>query len=170
MFKKLFKKIGYVPEATHVSVKFLNETIDANIDSLNQKIEKLERENLQLRTEVAAKKEPVTKEYFDVNIGDPTPADSGERKMYVGQAAGFFKSILEPKIKHMISVTHNILEETNSERDFDLILKGVVYSFREFLKWGESMVNEQMSYQTENLPEDTDVSEEVKTLQESLKE
>lgn len=166
MFKKLFKKIGYVPEATHVSVKFL----DATVDSLNQKIEKLEQENLRLRTEVAAKKEPTQKEYFDVSIGDPTPTDSDARKLYVGQSAGFFKSILEPKIKHMISVTHNMLEETNSDRDFDLILKGVVYSFREFLKWGESMVNEQMSYQTENVPEDTDVSEEVKTLQESLNE
>jgi hypothetical protein len=166
MFKKLFKKIGYVPDATHVSVKFLDDTVN----SLNARIERLERENLQLRTEVAGKKEPVTKEYFDVNIGDPTPTDSDARKIYVGQSAGFFKSILEPKIKHMISVTHNMFEETNSDRDFDLILKGVVYSFREFLKWGESMVNEQMSYQTENLPEDSSISEEVKTLQESLKE
>lgn len=164
MFKKLFKKIGYVPETTHVSIEFLNVTVN----SLKQKLEKLEQENLQLRIEVAGKKEPAQKEYFDVSIGDPTPTDSDARKLYIGQAAGFFKSILEPKIKHMISVTHNMLEETNSDRDFDLVLKGVVYSFREFLKWGESIVNEQMSYQTENIPDDGGVSEEVKILQESL--
>lgn len=101
---------------------------------------------------------------IDITLGDPTPSDSAERKAYVAKVAGFFKDVMEPKINHMISVAHNMMEATDSDREFDLILKGVVYSFREFKKWGEMMLNEQIANQID-VPED----ENIKTLKDSLK-
>lgn len=108
----------------------------------------------------------MNEDYIDITLGDPTPTDSEQRKAYVAQVAGFFESILKPKINHMIMVTHNLLEATDTDRDFDLVLKGVIYSFREFKKWGESMVNEQLANQVET-PE-VEKDENVEILKETL--
>ena len=64
----------------------------------------------------------------------------------------------------MIAVSYTMLEETSNDRDFDLILKGVVYSFRDLMKWGEIMYNEQVANQT------GDVEPDEKTLTEKIKE
>ena len=90
--------------------------------------------------------------YIDVDIGDPSPVDTVERKEYVAIVAGLHKEILEPKLKYMISVSHNLLEAVSADRDFDLVMKGVVYSFRELLKWGDAMVSEQVANQTGQNP------------------
>ncbi len=90
---------------------------------------------------------------IDMDLGDPSPKDTENRKLYVAQVAGIHKEILEPKFRQMISATHALMEPTDNERDYDLILKGVCYALREMLRWGESMVNEQMSYQSGDNPE-----------------
>lgn len=84
---------------------------------------------------------------LDIDIGDPSPVDIVKRKEYVALVAGLHKDVLEPKLKQMISVSHNLLESDQTDRDFDLLMKGVIYSFREILKWGDSMVSEQIASQ-----------------------
>jgi hypothetical protein len=119
----------------------------------------LKAEKLALQSQLEEKMKPL----IDVNIEDPSPKDTAIRKIYVSRVAGFFKEILNEKLNQMISVAHNILEETNSSRDYDLILKGIVFSYRDLIRWGESMVNEQMANQT------TEISEEdKKTLEDNL--
>lgn len=121
-------------------------------------------ERTALKTEVASLLGKDKNKYIDVTLHDPTPTDSVERKMYVSKVAGFHKDIFEKKIQYMISVAHTLSESIDNERDFDLVMKGVVYAFREFLKWGDSMVNEQIANQIEN----KDVDEDRKVLQEAL--
>lgn len=83
-------------------------------------------------------------------VGDPTPKDRAGRRMYVAKVAGLHKDVLEPKLKHMIQTAHVLLEETGNPEKYDDTLKGAVYSFRELLRWGESMVNEQIANQIED--------------------
>lgn len=83
-------------------------------------------------------------------VGDPTPKDRAERRMYVAKVAGLHKDVLEPKLKHMIQTAHILLEETGNPEKYDDTLKGAVYSFRELLRWGESMLNEQIANQIED--------------------
>ena len=87
------------------------------------------------------------KQLIDIDIGDPGPKDVVKRKEYVAKVAGLHKEILEPKLRQMISVSHNLSESVSADRDFDFLMKGVVYAFREILKWGESMVSEQVANQ-----------------------
>jgi len=160
MLKKILNKLGYIKESLHVST----------VATLGNHISQLEKENLILRTEVTSfrTQEKKLTPVIDISLGDPIPQDTESRKVYVATTAGFFKQILEPKLKYMLSNLHNMLEERDSDRDFDLILKGVAYSFRDLIKWGEAMVNEQISNQIDN-PEEDDVSEEdINILKEKL--
>ena len=151
MLQKILLKIGYVPVVNYV-----------HADDFRRMVEQKEKENLVLRIEAASLKgKSESKPVFDVSLGDPTPTDTDARKAYVAQVAGFFKGVMEPKVNYMISVTHKMLEEAGSDRDFDLILKGVVYSFREFLKWGEVMVNEQVANQIETRSEDIEQAQQI---------
>ncbi len=155
MLEKILERFGYVP------VSKLEETVDAVRKMANER-NVLKAEIVTLRT-----REEKDRPIIDTNIGDTTPTDSEARKMYVASVAGFFKNIMEPKLKEMISVAHNVLEERDSDRDFDLILKGIIYSYRDLIRWGESMLNEQISY-TANKEEEMISEEEVKTLQGKL--
>jgi len=106
--------------------------------SLLGRVKELEAENKVLCTD---------KPLIDAKIGDPSPVDTEQRKLYVAQVAGLHKEILEPKLKKMISTAHSILENENNSRDADLALKGAIYSFWEIIRWGEKMVNEQLGNQ-----------------------
>ena len=142
-------------------VSKLEDTIEAVKRMANER-NVLKAEIVTLRT-----REEKQKSIIDTNIGDTTPVDSEERKMYVASVAGFFKNIMGPKLEEMISVAHNVLEERDSDRDFDLILKGVIYSYRDLIRWGESMLNEQLSYTANNAGEEI-TEDEVQTLKDKL--
>ena len=87
------------------------------------------------------------KDLVDVKMGDPAPIDSEQRKLYVSKIAGLHKEILEPKLKQMISSIHTLLEDETNPRDLDQTLKGTIYAFWEIIRWGNMMVNEQISNQ-----------------------
>lgn len=159
MLKKILKKIGYISYEEH------QRKLEALAENGALAIEGLKKEILQLKLVVQSyeKEEQEKIPLIDSTIGDPTPTKSEERKMYVANVAGFFKGIMEKKLNHMISNLHNMLEERDSDRDFDLVLKGVAYAYRELIKWGNAMVNEQVSYQTQEVS-----PEEIETLQEKI--
>lgn len=157
MFKKILQKLHLITEADHKKI----------VEGLIGEMAAMQSEHMALRAKVATMVEPEEvkeKTVIDVSLGDPIPQDTDTRKMYVATVAGFFKEILEPKLKYMISNVHNMFEEVGNDRDFDLILKGVTYSFREMIKWGESMVNEQVANQNPDAPDDD------KTVEERLQE
>lgn len=89
-------------------------------------------------------------EFINVFDGDTEPVDSQKRRVYVSQVAGAHKDILEPKLKSMLSKTFMLLEPSDNDRDFDQAVKGAIYFGRELLRWGERMVNEHVSYQTQS--------------------
>lgn len=105
----------------------------------------LKKENDRLRRDLdaAVAKYPIV----SMDVGDPSPKDKEERKLYVAAIAGFHKDYLKPKIQQMISTTHSLLKDMQNERELDLVLKGTVYSLEELDKWGDSMISEQVSNQ-----------------------
>lgn len=88
-------------------------------------------------------------EAIDVFDGDPIPLDSVKRREYVSQVAGLHTDILEPKLKHMISRSLLLLEDSTNDREFDLAVKGAIYFAREFIRWGNLMVSEQIQNQVD---------------------
>lgn len=86
---------------------------------------------------------------IDVDVSDPVPDKSQERKEYVARIAGFYTDILKKKLVHMISNFHKALEEETNNRDGDFVLKAGVYVCREFMLWGQNMIKEQIGYQVE---------------------
>lgn len=103
------------------------------------------------------------KDVIPVDIGDPTPENPDARKMYIGRVAGFFRDVLENKCLQMISTSHRLLEEETNDRETDLYLKICVFICREWMKWGEQAVAEQISYQTEPPPSPAEQKEELIT-------
>ena len=86
---------------------------------------------------------------IDVFMKDPSPVDKEGYRLYVTQVAGLYKDILEPKLKFMIAKALVMLEDSTNDREFDQAVKGSVYSLREIMRWGESMVNTQIAIQTQ---------------------
>lgn len=132
---------------------------------LKKRVTLLEKENLLLRAENISFKNLELKEktLIDMSLGDPTPNKTAQRKTYVSSVAGFYKDFYKKKLEYMISKSHNLLEE-DGDRDIDLKIKGVIYAFREIMRWGESMINEQIANQT-------DISDdEIQTLKDKIKE
>lgn len=107
-------------------------------DDLKEEVRKLREE---LDTKIA--KYPVV----DINVGDPAPKDKEDRALYVAAVAGFHKNYLKPKISQMISTSNDLLNEIANERDLDLVLKGSVYCLKEFDRWGDAMISEQVGNQ-----------------------
>ncbi len=96
---------------------------------------------------------------FEVDpfLGDPTPIDLAKRKAYVAQVAALYNDILEPKIRQMISQAHSMLDDASNDREYDQAVKGCVYALKEMMRWGKSMVNEQLTYQTGDNPSLPDI-------------
>lgn len=159
------KFLGYTPETV------LRETIDNYGEALSRMANEknvLKSEIFSLKDQLSKEKDKQIKSFVSLSVGDPSPVDTEQRKAYVAQVAGFFKEIMDPKLNQMLSVAHNLLEETSNGNEYDLVLKGVTFSYRDLMKWGQSMVNEHVSNQT-SVKDDVSV-EEVKTLQEKLNE
>lgn len=146
MFKKILRKFGYISLEEHNNI----------VGILSKENQRIKDENLILKATVSSYRDSEKKSVplIDVFLGDTTPSDTEARKVYVSQVAAFFKDILEPKLKYMLSNLHNVLEERDSDRDFDLVLKGVAYAFRDLMRWGHAMINEHVDNQNTNIPED----------------
>lgn len=176
MIKKILNYFGYISkEDSDTKLRGVREMHEKEVGGLKEQIGKLTTENRLLRADVITlrreeEEAKPEKQLFDINIGDPIPTNDAERKMYVGAVAGFYKDYLEPKLKQMISVAHNMFEEQGSDRDFDLTLKGVVYSFRELMTWGENMYKEHVAYVAENNTEEEGEESPEKTLTERIEE
>lgn len=144
---KKFKLFGYC----FVKEEDFNHASNSEVERLKLIVERDEFKarvrDLESKLEAINTARPV----IDVNLGDPSPTDSKSRKMYVAAVAGLHKDILGPKIKQMISKSHSLLSESTNTRDEDLSLKGAVYGLWELYNWGEKMINEQMSYQSEGV-------------------
>lgn len=98
-----------------------------------------------------------------IDIGDPTPEKAEERRAYIARVAGFYKDILQPKCLQMISVFHKLLEEETNDKKTDTILKIGVYVCREWMKWGEQAISEQVGNQVEPPPTPEERKEEIIT-------
>lgn len=160
MITYILNKLGYILKSES------DEKLRGVREMYEEELSDIKIKNSLLRAEVRSFTEKVKeeKQIFDFSEGDPIPSGVEERKMYVASVAAFYKSILEQKLKYCISVAHNLLEETSSDRDFDLTVKGVVYSFRELMKWGETMLNEQVANQLGDEPEEVPLTDRIKEL------
>lgn len=103
------------------------------------------------------------RDIIDIDIGDPTPDSPDARKGYIGRVAGFHKDILLPKCLQMISIFHRLLEEETNDKETDLYLKIGIYICREWMKWGNQAIAEQIGYQTEPPPTPAEMKEEIIT-------
>ncbi len=113
--------------------------LEVQKENLLRRVKQLEAENKSLNT---------PRKFIDIKMGDPSPLDSTKRRSYVGQVAGLYKDVLEPKFKQMISVAHSLLEDETNTLQEDISLKGAIYAFWEIIRWGESMLNEQLGNQS----------------------
>ncbi len=137
-FGKLFGK--EIEERSEGEVLVENAKLILDRDKLRQEVRSLRE-----KVKVAGIGE---RELVSIDLGDPSPTDTDKRKTYVAGVAGLHEETLKPKLRQMISHAHNLLEdETNDERT-DMALKGAIYAFREFIHWGDAMVNEQVAYQS----------------------
>lgn len=140
-FSKKAKKQNDLPEQSEREARLLAETIHLKAELANLTSEKKELlSKLKVR------------ELIDIKLGDPAPLDKEQRALYVAKVAGLHKEIFEPKIKHMISNAHSLLEETDNPRDYDLMVKGGIYMLWELHRWGELMMSEQVANQNNQNP------------------
>lgn len=98
-----------------------------------------------------------------IDIGDPTPEKAEERRAYIARVAGFYKDILQPKCLQMISIFHKLLEEETNDSKTDSILKIGVYICREWMKWGDQAISEQVANQVEKPLTPEEKKEEIIT-------
>ena len=141
-------------------MKIESEKKDNSIESLKQELDKV---LIQVRTLKNALEEK-NKVKIDVMVRDPVPSDSEARNAYVARVAGFFVDILEPKLKHMISNSYFVLEDTNNSQNVDNMLKGAIYAFREILLWGETLTNEYKGDLVENRESSKSPEEQLRNL------
>ncbi len=144
---KLFGyKIVHEDDILLSSANYLSENkkLRDKIDVLESELSKLKKEKL----------------FVDVFSKDPSPQDTEKYKLYVAQVAGLYKEILEPKLKHMISNALQLLEPSTNDREFDQAVKGSVYTLRELMLWGQSMINKQISFQSEEIEKNNKQNED----------
>jgi len=90
-----------------------------------------------------------------VEVGDPEPTDTEERKLYVAAVAGFQHQFLGPKLLKMIADARGQFEEVGkdtfgfSQHEYDTFLKGTINGLWLIHEWGRSLVNEQLANQEE---------------------
>ena len=166
MIKNLLNLLGYIPkEESAARVVLLESKLAKQFKELEAQqtlILDLRSENIVLKNN---QKEEVEEKrnIIEYDISDPTPSDAAERKAYVVQVSVFFRNILERKLNQMIASSMTLLAETDNDRELDVMIKGVIYSFNELKKWGQAMHNEELAYA---IPNGDEVEE--KTLQEKL--
>lgn len=123
--------------------------------------------NKDLRKQITLLEVQLQKErpFIDVDARELIPDDTAKRKMYIAQVAGFHKDILSPKLKVLIGNMREAFEKVNretygySQQEYDLYLKGAINFGWLLHDWGESAINEMISYSQG--PED-EVIEELK--------
>lgn len=128
-------------------------------------LEEERRNFLSVKAELITLRDQKKKEYpiVAVDEGDPSPTDTAKRKMYIAQVAGFHKDILSPKIKHLVRLMREEFEKVNrdtfghSQQEYDLYLKGAINFGWLLHDWGESAINEYISYSQE--PSDEELIE-----------
>lgn len=128
-------------------------------------LEEEKKKSLSLKAELIALQNERKKErpVIAVDEGDPSPSDTAKRRMYITQVAGFHKDILSRKIKHLVRLMREDFEKVNrdtfgySQREYDLYLKGAINGFWLMYDWGESAINEVISYSQE--PNEVDLEE-----------
>lgn len=144
----ILKKLGYITTTEYLA---------------NERKLKDEIALLQVRISQLEKRTQKDISLVDIDLNDPEPTTEFRRN-YVGQVAGFFVDILEPKLKFMLSKVHSLMEdaETDNKRQQQLI--GAVYSLREILFWGRSMLGEHISYQQEDADKPDEEFKQLKDL------
>ena len=156
MAKKVAKKKKKVVART---VK--KETVkprEESSEELKQKLENVALKNRVEDLEALLGDYKKFREIIDVEIGDPKPKDTKERRIYVGEVARLHQDILRKKLLYMIHSSHVLLEVPENTPAQDSALKGTIYALREIIRWGDLLVSEQQSYTTgENAdkPEDS---------------
>lgn len=121
------------------------------VDSLYKlRNEQLEKENAELKQ--ALSKSLFTKEYIDINIGDPLPTDPTKRREYVSAVAGIHTLILRKKLLSMISTSRAILEKQENDPIYDQAVKGAIFGLWEIIRWGDLMVSEDISLSSGDNP------------------
>jgi hypothetical protein len=120
-------------------------------------LQEVQEENKKLKTEIfiSKSKKELPHPLVGVDVEDPAPVQMEQRKLYVGQVAGFHKDIQKKKIISMISDARSQFEKINretfgySQKEYDLFLKGTINGLWLIHDWGEAMINEHLSYQSE---------------------
>ena len=157
---------------THLAKYIASERSNTQNVAIIQKFQEREK-NLKTELFLAKQKTSLPHPVVGMDVGDTSPIDSKERKMYVGQVAGFHKDVQQKKIVSMISEMREQFEKKNrdtfgyTQADYDLFLKGTINGLWLMHDWGETMVNEQLSYQVDD---DGLNKGEVQGLKDKLKE
>lgn len=134
------------------------------MSAMEAELHKLRNHVTSLKTElmIAGQRKQLPHPVVEVFVKDPEPSDTVKRKSYVAQVAGFHNDVMKPKLVAMISDARSQFEKITretygySQEEFDIFLKGTINGLWTIHDWGETMVNEQVSYQN---PEE-DFSEE----------
>lgn len=151
MINKFLKKLGYIPVEEYNQ---LTVTLD------KMKVEKLILEQKRIPLPLV-----------EVDMGDPSPSDMEERKAYVSQVAGFHHEILKDKIQSLVSNAYGQFEKIDREtfgltqEQYDLFLKGTINGFWSLYEWGELMISEKVSYETDS---DLLTDEEIQKLTDKI--
>jgi len=88
----------------------------------------------------------------DTSIADPEPNGGDERREYVAKVAELHTTIYKPKLLKMMNNSYELLGEPGNDQETDTMLKGAIYSFKELILWGDSMVNEDIAYKVGDAP------------------
>lgn len=128
-------------------------------------LEEKTHEVISLKAELIALRNEKVKErpFIAVDAGEPVPDDTEKRKMYIAQVAGFHKDILSTKLKVLIGNMREAFEKVNrdtfgySQQEYDLYLKGAINGFWILHDWGDSAINEMVSYSQG--PDETELEE-----------
>lgn len=124
---------------------------EAAVSNYSEVIRNLTNEKNLLKAQNISLEESLRKAnriFIEVDMGNPIPLGTDERKAYVAAVAGFFKNTLEQRILYMISRLHNTLEEAEPSQDERL--KGSLDTWRALLHWGNEAINEHVSNLNEN--------------------
>ena len=173
MIETVMRKLGFVPvkESKEGWAKYAQAK-----GQFEQQFQETKKANsvisdLKMRLMLAEKRQALPHPVVDMGMEDPEPSDITQRKLFVGQAAGFHTDILKKKMLALISDARGQFEQINrntfglSQSEYDLFLKGTLNGLWLVHDWGEEMVNEVLSYQADS----QEFSEEDKqSLQDKL--